>query len=155
MRKIIVLLSCALCFSNSASSDELNADESTVWKLEEAYYQHAKANDPESYLTLFHENVIGWPAMDNAPKGKDQVSQWIAAVHAKPSEAWDYELQRLAIQSFNDVVVVHYLLRDFAVSAETGEEIRSDTFRISHTWQRRGNSWKIISGMGGTHTNLQ
>ena len=149
MRTTLVLLICGLVFSTPALSDEMNPDESAVWQLEEAYYKYAKANDPESYLTLFDENVIGWPTMDNAPKGKEKVSQWIAAVHADPSETWNYELKRHEIISFDDVVVVHYLLREFAVSAETGKEIRSDTFRISHTWQRHGDSWQIISGMGG------
>jgi hypothetical protein len=51
-------------------------------------------------------------------------------------------MNRLAIHSFGDVVVVHYLLREFAVSADSGEETRSDAIRISHTWQ-------IISGMSG------
>lgn len=135
-------------FSLPAFSDELTTDESAVWKLEKAYYQYAENNDPEGYLTLFDENVIGWPALDKAPKGKGKVSQWISSVHQNSSEIWKHEIERLAIHSFEDVVVVHYLLRHFFVSAESEEEIRSARYRISHTWQRRGDSWQIISGMG-------
>ena len=46
-------------------------------------------------------------------------------------------------------VVVAQVIGVFAISAEAGNEIRSDTFRISHTWQRHGDTWQIISGMGG------
>ena len=148
MRTTLAILSIGLFFPISALSDDLTGSETAVWELEEAYYEFAKANDPESYLALFDENVIGWPALDDAPKGKSQVSQWISSVHAEPSEIWNYELSRLAIQSFGDVVVVHYRLRDFFVSADTGYEIRSDTSRISHTWQWRDGTWRIISGMG-------
>ena len=109
MRTTAAILSFALCLSTSARPDEVSSDELAVWELEEAYYPHVKANDPESYLRLFDENVISWPAMDGAPKGKDRVSQWIAAVHANPSE----------------------------------------------TWIRHGDTWQIISGMGGTQAGIQ
>ncbi len=148
MRMILSVLSIGICLPIAALSDELTGSETTVWKLEEAYYEYAKANDPDSYLTLFDENVIGWPTFDKSPKGKSQVSQWISLVHAEPAEIWNYELSRLAIQSFGDVVVVHYRLRDFFVSAVTGKEIRTDTYRISHTWRRSDGTWRIISGMG-------
>jgi len=148
VRNILLLLMLGMSFSLPSYCGELTADESAVWELEKAYYQYAEKNDPEGYLELFDENVIGWPALDKAPKGKGNVSQWISLVHQHPSEAWKYEIERLAIHSFEDVVVVHYLLRDFFVSAESGEEIRSASYRISHTWQRRGDFWQIISGMG-------
>ena len=121
-----------MLLSVAAQSDESSAEEIDVWNLEEAYYEFAKANDPKSFLALFDENVVGWPALDKALKGKCQVSDRINAVHADPSEIWNYELQRLAIQSFGDVVVVHYLLRDFVVSADSGKELRSDVYKISH-----------------------
>jgi len=129
-------------------SQGLDSNELAVWELEEAYYRYAKNNDPEAYMSLFHENVIGWPALDVAPKGKTEVSQWIDAVHADPAEIWNYALNRLAIESFGEVVVVHYLLREFVLSVESGEELRSNLYKISHTWQRYGNRWQIISGMG-------
>lgn len=132
-----------------AIADELSANEREVWELEQAYYRFAEANDPESYLELFDEDIIGWPTQDPQPKGKDKVSQWIGMVHADPAELWRYEIEREAIHDFGDVVVVHYRLRDYFVSADTLEVIREDRYKISHTWMRRGDTWKIISGMGG------
>ncbi len=105
----------------------------------------------DRYLSLFDEHVIGWPALDNRPKGKSHVSQWITTVHADASQTWNYELNRLAIKAFGDVVVVHYLLRDYFTSAESGNELSSNLYRISHTWKRYGDEWKIVSGMGSPH----
>ena len=105
MRMILSVLSIGICLPIAALSDELTGSEATVWKLEEAYYEYAKANDLDSYLALFDENVIGWPAFDQSPKGKSQVSQWISLFHAEPAEIWNYELSRLAIQSFGDAAI--------------------------------------------------
>ena len=150
MRTIVCLIATYLTFAGNAHCEELTSEERQVWKLEIAYYRYVNDNDPQGYLSLFSDNVIGWPAMDPHPKGKDGVSQWISAIHSNPAEIWQYDLERLAIHSFGDVVVVHYRLRDYFVSAESGEEIRSEYYRISHTWLRDEGRWQIISGMGGT-----
>ena len=150
MRTGLALITLICILATSAFSEELTAEEQEVWALEEAYYAFAKNNDSEGYLRLFNDSVIGWPTMDPLPKGKDKVSQWIATVHSNPEEEWQYEIELLRIQSFDaDVVVVHYRLRDYFVSAASGEELRSESFRITHTWLRRDGRWQIISGMGG------
>lgn len=151
MRTVLCLIAASSLLVTHAHSDDLTLEERQVWELEEAYYQFAQDNDPEGYLALFSDEAIGWPALDSHPKGKDKFSQWISIVHANPAEVWRYELERRAIQSFGDVVVVHYRLRDYFVSAESGEELRSENYRISHTWLRRDGHWQIISGMGGTY----
>ncbi len=151
MQNVLHFVAVMFLFAAAAHGEELPAEAREVWKLEEAYYRYAKNNDPQSYLSLFSDKVVGWPAMDPRPKGKDAVSQWIGKVHSNPEENWQYELQRLAIQSFGDVVVVHYRLRDYFVSAQSGEEIRSEYYRISHTWLRREGKWQLISGMGGAY----
>ncbi len=149
MRFGFSLLLLGIVLMHAANSEELTAEERAVWALEIEYYEFARKNDPEGYLSLFNDSVIGWPTMDPLPKGKDKVSQWIALVHSNPAEIWQYEVERLAIQSYEDVVVVHYRLRDYFVSAATGEEIRSQSFRITHTWLKSDDRWQIIAGMGG------
>jgi len=144
---LIIILIQLLAFSPIYS--QVTAEEKEVWQLEKKYYQYAKANDPERYLSLFHEDVIGWPTIDTQPKGKEKVSLWISSVHENPREEWNYELKLLAIKSFDNVVIVHYLLRDIFVSSESVKEIKSFNYRISHTWLYENDKWQIISGMGG------
>ena len=149
MSKTLGTLTTTLLFSSFVLSQELDPDESKVWALEHSYYQYAKENNSEGYLNLFHENAIGWPTMDPAPKGKDEVSLWIPAIHSNPEERWDFEITLQAIESFGDVVVVHYILKESVFSTKSGREIRTDTFRIMHSWYRSGETWQIIAGMGG------
>ena len=149
MNARLLMTVCVGLVATCAGAQELSEESFEVWEAEKAYYQYAAANDPQGYLSLFDENVIGWPTFDPQPKGKDRVSQWIAMVHANPAELWRYEIERLAIQSHGNVVVVHYRLREWFESAESGEELRPQEFRITHTWMRRDGAWKIIAGMGG------
>jgi ketosteroid isomerase-like protein len=149
MRDTAVAILLTLLFSLSAWADG-TTDEEAVWQLEENYWLYVKGNDLASYRALWDERFVGWPGFSDQPLGKENIGTWIAALHANPAEIYDYQLTRKAVRSFGDVVVVHYQVEDFVRSADSGEIIRQrDNYRITHTWQRRGNSWQIITGMSG------
>jgi ketosteroid isomerase-like protein len=119
-----------------------------MWNLERAYWEYARNNDVDGYLTLWDERFVGWPSFSKTPMGKNNISGWLASVHNNPSQIYDYELTREAVRAFGDVVVVHYRVHHFYRSADTGEIISARrTSRITHTWQKRGDSWQIITGM--------
>ena len=139
----------ALLTPKCVFSEELNQFEQAVWDLEHTYYEYVKNNDPQGYLTLFHQETIGWPALEAAPRGKDETSAWIASVHSNPAATWDFDISLKDIESFGDVVVVHYLLSESVRDADSGVLLTSNTYRIAHTWKRVGKRWLIISGMGG------
>jgi len=46
---------------------------SEVWALEEAYWRYLKAGDVENYVTLWHEDFIGWPCDQPHPLRKQSV----------------------------------------------------------------------------------
>lgn len=149
MRPVITMLLLGLLVPIPAWSDPA-ADEAAVWKLEETYWEYVKSNDVEGYLTLWDDRFVGWPGFSDAPIGKERIHEWILPLHENRSETYDYELTREVVRSFGDVVVVHYLVRDFFRSRSTGEVVRQlDEYRITHTWQRRGIGWAIITGMSG------
>ena len=146
MRIRTTLLVFAFCFSVSALSDEL-ADERAVWNLEETYWSYVKNNDIDGYLTLWDEGFIGWPTFSRTALGKDSIGAWIPPLHEDPSELFDYTLILEAVRSFGDVVITQYLVRSFYRSADSGDILRErGVSRITHTWQRRGNFWQIITG---------
>lgn len=126
------------------------ADEEAVWKLEEAYWQFVKNNDIDGYRSLWDERFVGWPGFSESPVLKKNIADWIAPLHANPALEYDYELTKGAVRSFGEVVVAHYLVRDYSRSLATGKETNVDLFRVTHTWQRRGDSWQIITGMSGS-----
>ena len=131
-------------------------DEEAVWALEEAYWTYVKNNDIASYLTLWDENFVGWPSFSRTALEKVGISDWIAPLHENPSEEYDYKLTREAVRSFGNVVVVHYLFHESFRSKETGKLLRSDApGRITHTWQRHGDTWQIITGMSAAWIDQQ
>lgn len=132
-------------------ADELSADEQAVWDLENAYWEYVKNNDIAGYRSLWDENFVGWPGFSRKAMGKENIHGWIAPLHDNPDEEYDYKLTLHAVRSFGDVVVAHYLVVDLMRSAANGEILSSGTpDRITHTWQRRGDTWQIITGMSGT-----
>jgi ketosteroid isomerase-like protein len=148
------LIPIVMLFLSVSVMADAASDEKAVWNLEEAYWKYVKNNDTKGYATLWDERFIGWPGFSPTPVGKAKISDWIPPLHKNPSERYDYELTKEAIRSFGDVVVVHYLVHDFYRSATSGEVVRQlDQYRITHTWQRHGDTWQIITGMSSTQPN--
>ena len=148
--RISNLLIVSLVFISAPIFADGAADEDAVWKLEEAYWEYVKNNDMDGYRSLWDENFIGWPGFSKSPLGKENIADWIGPLHADASLAYHYELTKGAVRSFGDIVVVHYLVRDSLHSSETGEETNVALDRITHTWQRRGDSWQIVTGMSAS-----
>lgn len=155
--RIIALGSLFLaCSCSDQPTSDQPTDEQAVWDLEMAYWEYVKSNNTEGYLTLWDDGFVGWPGFSESPVGKDEIANWIGPLHENPEESYDYELTRKAVRSFGDVVAVHYLVRDFMRSASTGEIVRPlDTYRITHSWQRNGDSWKIITGMSSSQVTKE
>jgi len=150
----LLLLASLLLVVPAISFAEPDADVLSVWQLEEAYWEYVKADDLEGYRSLWDERFIGWPGFSDGPVGKAEIADWIVPLHANPKERYDYELTKKAVRAFGDVVVTHYLVRDFFRDAESNKIVRElDTYRITHTWQRRGGKWRIITGMSGAQAN--
>ncbi|HXV64582.1 MAG TPA: nuclear transport factor 2 family protein [Vicinamibacteria bacterium] len=127
-------------------------DEAAVWQLEETYWKCVKARDLDAYRSLWDERFVGWPSFSAQPLGKAQIADWIPPLHADPSRRYDYELKREAVRAFGDIVVVHYRYMDVYRNAETGEVLEKSAWkRITHTWQRRGDGWQIVTGMSASY----
>lgn len=145
---IIMFLVCLVGATTVAIAD--SSDEEAVWGLEESYFVYVKNNDIAGYLTLWDERFVGWPCGNLKPSTIENIADWIPSLHADPSKIYEYELKREAVRSFGDIVVTHYLARQWFQLADTGEVLDEDQVRITHTWRRRGNTWQIITGMCGT-----
>jgi ketosteroid isomerase-like protein len=141
----------AVLSSVSVRGQEMTADEQAVWKLEENYWKYVKEQDIEKYLELWDERFVGWPRSSTAPAGKANITDWMAPWFADSARALDFELKREAVRSFGDVVAAHYLVWYVVRDAQTGSLLQRTPVRITHTWQRHGDSWQIITGMSSPH----
>lgn len=131
---------------------ELNADEQAVWQLEEQYWVYVAKSDIEGYRTLWDERFVGWPSFSNKPVGKDGIAAWIPPLHADPQQKFEYTLERMAVRSFGEVVVTHYLVTERWVSLKSGQVTRSEMSRITHTWKKQDKAWVIIGGMSSVQS---
>ena len=140
---------CVVAFTGTAQT--MNDDEQAVWALEERYWDYVRANDVENYRSLWDERFIGWPRFAVGPMGKENIHEWFASYHEDPTVRFDFELEPGSVRSYGpDIVAAHYLVRGYFRSSETGEEAGEGfVTRITHTWQRRGDNWVIITGMSG------
>lgn len=121
---------------------------SEVWALEEAYWRYVREGDVERYLSLWHEDFIGWPctADSSHPVRKDAAAAWIQGI--RDQKLWlSVALQREGSQDFGGVVVVHYstpVTTEYPDGRITGKE---QLYKFTHTWMKVGQGWQIIGGM--------
>lgn len=123
-----------------------SADEEKVWSLEQAYWEYVKANDLQTYRTLWHTNFLGWPTMNPEPVRKDHITDWITTHTSKGETLKSYDLERLTTQFTDNLATVTYRIR--LTWTDKNGAGQPSTLRIIHTWLRNaGGSWQIISGM--------
>ena len=151
MGKRVAGILLLLGVSTFAMADDMTDDEKAVWDLEVAYWDYVAANDIESYRSLWDERFSGWPSFSEMPLGKANIHEWIADLHSHPGTRVEYELTIGSVRSYGDIVAAHYLVR-YSVRAPHSNEIVGEEIvsRITHTWQRQGDTWRIVTGMSGS-----
>jgi hypothetical protein len=77
----------------TAFAENSGEDETQVWQLEKAYWEHVKANDLDKYRALWHENFLGWPFISSAPVRKDHITDWITANTSKGIRLHSYSIE--------------------------------------------------------------
>ncbi len=145
MKRLLMILVFTVAASTLALGQPSSRKEEQVWKLEEAYWQYVKALDVEGYRTLWHKDFIGWPSSSSMPVRKDHITDWLSSYKEKGSTLRCYTLQRAGSQLLDNIVITHYLLTSHWVD-KTGKG-EPATIKVTHTWLKLGDDWKIIGGM--------
>src|SRR5438105_2616346 len=117
-----------------------------VWEREEAYWRYAKAGDTERYRALWADGFRGWPSDRPHPVAKTAVTDWIEKMREQKIQ-FTYTLTREGAADFGDVVVVYYQAETLSEFPDGHVEGRGEVSRMTHTWRRFGDSWRIIGGM--------
>jgi ketosteroid isomerase-like protein len=122
------------------------ADEEEVWAGEVAYWDTLKAFDLDRYASLWHESVVGWPHGQPAPIGKSMFVKLAGgAMEVLLPGSGEVQLKRISVH-VQGGVGISYLQVHWCATTNAGAEIRFDE-RITHTWLRTHEGWKIIGGM--------
>ena len=123
-----------------------------VWNQEVAYWEYLRTANLENYMSLWHEDVVGWPNNHEEPTNKEGIHQLMSGlVNALQLESITFDLKPKVVRIFGDIGVVHYEIHVQGL-LKTGSEIAVHE-RIIHTWLKTDNGWKIISGMSAPLTN--
>jgi ketosteroid isomerase-like protein len=134
--------------ANPVEDSPLSAQtEAQIWNLEKAYWEYVKTNDLEKYRALWHDNFVGWPLVSAAPVQKDHITDWITTSTAKGVKLQSYDIEQLAVRVTGDIAIDHYRIKLNWAKGNTGEVLRTDALRITHTWIRTNGTWQIIGGM--------
>jgi hypothetical protein len=110
----LVITFCLLTLTSNSRSAELvrsqqmTADEETIWKLERAYWRYVENNDLPAYSDLWHENFLGWPSVSARPVHKDHITDWITSETSKALTIKVDEFKPAAIQVTGDVASACY-----------------------------------------------
>lgn len=141
----LFLLAGLASASPPVASPKLSENEQALWNLERAYWHFVEKNDLTAYAKLWHENFLGWPSVSSAPVHKDHITDWITNQTSKGLTFRSAEFRPAAMQVTGDVASVCYWITLRWLDKD-GNGAPS-TIRITHTWIRAGNEWRIISGM--------
>jgi len=116
--------------------------ESQIWQIEESYWELWIKGDIESYLSLLHEDFIGWPSSNEKPSDKNASREFVLN-YLDQTKPFSFEIKPAAIKIINSVAIVHYIL---IWKDKEGNQI-GDSYRITHTWLKEEGNWKVIGGM--------
>ncbi len=144
---LLLALTAAAFAQDLAHTASPARTETQIWNLEKAYWEYVKANDLEKYRALWHDNFVGWPLVSAAPVQKGQITDWITSNTAKGLKLQSYSIEQLAVRVTDDIAINHYRIKLNWAKDDTGEALRTDAFRITHTWIRSSDTWQIIGGM--------
>ena len=145
-REMLKSIPFLLVMLAAAIGKEAGNDEAQVWSLEKSYWEYVKASDLESYRALWHENFLGWPYVSVLPVRKDHITDWITVNTSKGVKLQSYSIEQLAIQVTGNIAANHYRIK-MTWSGPKSTDTKTETFRIHHSWLRRGDTWQILAGM--------
>ena len=128
--------------ANQRAAQRFSSQQEKVWKEEQNYFRYLQAKDLQGFMSLWDENFLGWPDYSEVPLQKKDIESGAAAEFQNVQQS-----ARLlpapkpeAIGVFGDVAVTHYFWPE-------ADDTSSGKYRITHTWRKGPDGWRIISGM--------
>jgi ketosteroid isomerase-like protein len=141
----LLIIAQVTVLSEMLIASEASSDEQTLWNLERAYWHYVEKNDLDAYSHLWAKDFLGWPSVSAAPVHKDHITDWITSQTGKGLVFKNDELKPAESQVTRDVAVVCYWITFKWLDKHGGGA--AHTLRITHTWLRSGDDWRIIGGM--------
>jgi ketosteroid isomerase-like protein len=114
-----------------------------IWALEEAYFANLYKADYEALLALVHSQFLGWPGSVAQPIDKEGSARFMKQLVPKPT-ACTFTIERGGIRVLGEVALTQYTIHVNCSDTAAG---KTQSSRITHTWVKEGDRWKLLGGM--------
>lgn len=125
-----------------STAQDFSPRQNEVWQMEETYWKDLQTANYTHYMTLWHEDFLGWPHFSPHPVNKDGIA---ASLPVKMSDVLSYEFLEKSVRVTGEVGITQYAVK-YTLPAPTGQT-ETRISRITHTWLKTKNTWQIIGGM--------
>ncbi len=136
---------CIQGFTNRIQADI----EKKIWQLEEQYWEYWVEGDIDGYMSLLHEDFLGWPSSSVSPADKRAARKFVEN-YLSQSKPIAFGIKSGAIRVISNTAIVHYIVIS---KDEDGNQI-GDSYRITHTWIEQDGTWKVMGGMSSMHNDV-
>jgi hypothetical protein len=128
--------------SNPTTAGPLSPQQAEVWNEEQNFFRSLQAKDLKRFMSLWDDKFVGWPDYRERPVRKvDIESDTAEEFRTAQSDTRPIPLPKPeSISIYGDVAVTFYFWPEVDQSSPT-------IYRITHTWRKGPNGWRIIGGM--------
>jgi hypothetical protein len=147
---VSIFILCAwsqACCAGTDTDKRGSIVEEEIWKLEEAYFTHLYNANHDGVLALVHSEFLGWPDVAARPLDRQGSADFMKEGFSQPSSC-SLKFQREGIRVTDNVALTQYIIH--ASCSDASGVVRKQSSRITHTWAREDQGWKLLGGMSMT-----
>ena len=144
---ILALILLSYSQADSATTDRVNRRntvEEKIWALEEAYFTNLYQANYEGVLAIVHSQFLGWPGAVPQPIDGEESARFMKQLVPKPTSC-TLKIERAGIRLMEEVALTQYTIH--VNCSNSGDVMKTQSSRITHTWVKEGARWKLLGGM--------
>jgi len=140
-----ILFSYSQTYSATTDTDlRRDAVEEEIWALEEAYFANLYKANYEKVLAIVHNQFLGWPDALSQPIDREESARFMKQLISKPTLC-TFRIERAGIRLLGEIALTQYIIH-VSCGETSGVKITQKS-RITHTWVKDGDHWKLLGGM--------
>lgn len=150
VRLLTITLASIFLFYSQACSTAADIDKGgdrvkeEIWALEEAYFANLYKADYEAVLAITHGQFLGWPGSVPHPIDTEGSARFMKQLISKPTSC-TFRIDRGGIRVLGEVALTQYTIS--VNCSDTAAVAKTQSSRITHTWAKEGDRWKLLGGM--------
>ena len=115
-----------------------------IWALEEAYFANLYKADYDAVLAVVHSQFLAWPGSMPHPIDRQGSARFMRQLIPDPASCIT-RIEREGILLRGEVALTQFTVH--VNSGDSATEGKTQSSRITHTWIKEGERWKLLGGM--------